>query len=115
MAAFAPVEIRGSAFGLLATVQAIGKVAVGSIAGLLYTVASPTVAFVYLAALILLALAILGWVEARDRLLGSSGPGLASTIDYVRLRPGQEGPGLPERAMSTARKLGTVDRPRRGG
>ncbi|MDQ3886831.1 MAG: MFS transporter [Actinomycetota bacterium] len=68
VAAFAPVQIRGSAFGLLATVQAIGNVAASAIAGLLYTVVSPTVAFAYLAAWMLLALAALAWAA---RPLGS--------------------------------------------
>lgn len=61
VAAFAPPEIRGSAFGLLATVQAIGNVAASAIAGLLYTVAAPTVAFAYLAVWMLIALATLAW------------------------------------------------------
>jgi hypothetical protein len=61
VAAFAPQEIRGSAFGVLATVQAIGNVAASAIAGLLYTVASPTVAFAYLAVWMLIALATLAW------------------------------------------------------
>jgi MFS family permease len=61
VAAFAPQEIRGSAFGLLATVQAIGNVAASAIAGLLYTVASPMVAFAYLAVWMLIALATLTW------------------------------------------------------
>ncbi len=64
VAAFAPPEIRGSAFGLLATVQAIGNVAASVLAGLLYTVASPTVAFVYLAVWMLTALAALWWAAA---------------------------------------------------
>jgi MFS family permease len=59
VAAFAPAEIRGSAFGLLATVQAIGNVAASAVAGLLYTVASPSVAFGYLVAWMVLALACL--------------------------------------------------------
>lgn len=67
VAAFAPVEIRGSAFGLLATVQAIGNVAASATAGLLYTVASPSIAFGYLAAWMLVALAVLGWAAARER------------------------------------------------
>jgi MFS family permease len=50
VAAFAPVDIRGPAFGLLATVQALGNVAASAVAGLLYTVASPAAAFGYLAA-----------------------------------------------------------------
>lgn len=66
MAAFAPAEIRDSAFGLLATVQAIGNVAASMVAGLLYTVASPAVAFAYLAVWMLIALGTLGWAAARD-------------------------------------------------
>jgi MFS family permease len=61
VAAFAPPKIRGSAFGLLATVQAIGNVAASAITGLLYTVASPMAAFAYLAVWMLIALATLAW------------------------------------------------------
>jgi MFS family permease len=60
VAVFAPSELRGSAFGLLATVQAVGNVAASAVAGLLYTVASPAVAFGYLAAWMLLALVLIG-------------------------------------------------------
>ncbi len=60
VAAFAPTALRGSAFGLLATVQAVGNVAASAVAGLLYTVASPAVAFGYLAVWMLLALVLLG-------------------------------------------------------
>jgi MFS family permease len=64
VAAFAPNELRGSAFGLLATVQALGNLAASAVAGLLYTVATPTVAFTYLAAWMLITLATLGWATA---------------------------------------------------
>jgi hypothetical protein len=37
--------VRGSAFGLLAAVQSFGNLAASAVAGLLYTSASPTVAF----------------------------------------------------------------------
>lgn len=70
VAAFAPDAIRGSAFGLLATVQALGNVAASVVAGLLYTLASPTAAFGYLAAWMLVALGVLAW---------AIGPGTAST------------------------------------
>ncbi|MDQ4092807.1 MAG: MFS transporter [Actinomycetota bacterium] len=66
VAAFAPSEIRGSAFGLLATVQAIGNVAASGIAGLLYTVVAPAVAFAYLAIWMLIALATLGWIASQS-------------------------------------------------
>lgn len=56
MAALAPVELRGSAFGLLAAVQSFGNLAASAIAGLLWTAASPRVAFGYLVAWMLLAL-----------------------------------------------------------
>lgn len=56
VAVFAPVDIRGSAFGLLATIQAVGNLAASGVAGILWTATSPTVAFAYLAGWMLLAL-----------------------------------------------------------
>jgi MFS family permease len=56
VAVLAPVELRGSAFGLLAAVQSFGNLAASAIAGLLWTAASPRVAFAYLVAWMLLAL-----------------------------------------------------------
>ncbi len=58
VAAFAPQELRGSAFGLLAAVQSFGNLAASAIAGLLWTAISPRTAFAYLAAW--MALALLG-------------------------------------------------------
>jgi MFS family permease len=57
VAALAPAEIRGSAFGLLAAIQAGGNLVASTTAGLLWTLASPRVAFAYLAFWMLLALA----------------------------------------------------------
>jgi MFS family permease len=59
VAALAPQRVRGSAFGLLATVQAVGNLAASGIAGILWTALSPTVAFGYLTAWMLLACAAL--------------------------------------------------------
>ena len=39
---FAPVEIRGSAFGMLAAIQSFGNLAASAIVGLLYTLVSPS-------------------------------------------------------------------------
>jgi MFS family permease len=61
VAAFAPEEVRGSAFGLLAAVQSVGNVAASAIAGLLYTFASPAAAFGYLVMWMVIALGVLGW------------------------------------------------------
>ena len=55
VAALAPAEIRGSAFGLLAAVQGFGNLAASAVAGLLWTAFSPAVAFGYLAAWMVLA------------------------------------------------------------
>lgn len=55
VAALAPAGLRGSAFGLLATVQAAGNFAASAVAGILWTVVSPTAAFGYCAAWMLLA------------------------------------------------------------
>jgi dipeptide/tripeptide permease len=45
-----PDRLRGSGFGVLGAVQATGDLVATVIAGLLYTVASPAVAFGYAAA-----------------------------------------------------------------
>jgi len=50
VAVAAPADIRGSAFGLLAAVQSFGNLAASGIAGLIWTLASPEAAFVYIAA-----------------------------------------------------------------
>lgn len=42
-------EIRRSAFGALAGIQSFGNLAASGIAGVLWTVVSPTVAFIYIA------------------------------------------------------------------
>jgi hypothetical protein len=65
VASLAPVELRGSAFGLLAAVQSFGNLAASAVAGLLWTAASARVAFAYLAAWMMLAL--LGLLAARRR------------------------------------------------
>jgi hypothetical protein len=62
VAALAPVELRGSAFGLLAAVQSFGNLAASAIAGLLWTLASPRVAFAHLAAW--MTLAVVGLLAA---------------------------------------------------
>lgn len=49
VATLSPTDLRESAFGLLATVQSFGNLVASGMAGLLWSVASPTVAFVYLA------------------------------------------------------------------
>jgi hypothetical protein len=63
VASLAPAEVRGSAFGLLAAVQSFGNFVAGAIAGLLYTVASPAVAFAYSVALMAAALVALVWAR----------------------------------------------------
>lgn len=49
VASLSPEQYRGSAFGLLAAIQSFGNLAASGVAGLLWTVFSPEVAFVYLA------------------------------------------------------------------
>jgi len=55
VANLAPTDIRGSAFGLLATVQSLGNLAASTIAGVLWTAVSATAAFTYAAAWMLIA------------------------------------------------------------
>lgn len=56
VAALAPKDLRGSAFGMLATVQSLGNLAASTLAGLLWSTVSPTAAFAYLTAWMVLAL-----------------------------------------------------------
>lgn len=56
VAALAPPQARGSAFGLLAFVQAGGNLAASVVAGILWTVVSAGAAFSYLAGWMALAL-----------------------------------------------------------
>ncbi|MFL5692889.1 MAG: hypothetical protein ACJ795_13885 [Ktedonobacteraceae bacterium] len=70
MAALAPVDLRGSAFGLLATVQSFGNIVASRVAGLLWTVISPSIAFIYLAAWALIScvvLARIAWQHSSSR------------------------------------------------
>ena len=59
VASLAPATLRGSAFGLLAALQSFGNFAASAVAGLLWTIASPRVAFAYLAFWMLASLALL--------------------------------------------------------
>jgi MFS family permease len=62
-----PARLRGSAFGLLAAIQSVGNLAASGIAGLLWTWASPRVAFGYLAGWMVLALIGLAGARLRRR------------------------------------------------
>lgn len=59
VASLAPTELRGSAFGFLAAVQSFGNIVASAIAGILWTLFSPTAAFLYLAAWMLISLIVL--------------------------------------------------------
>jgi MFS family permease len=59
VAALAPTQLRGSAFGLLAALQSVGNFAASATAGILWTAVAPAAAFAFAAAAMLLALAAL--------------------------------------------------------
>lgn len=59
VAVHAPEEIRGSAFGLLAAVQSFGNLGASVVAGAIWTLVSPRLAFAYLAAWMLVSLTAL--------------------------------------------------------
>jgi MFS family permease len=67
VASLASTELRGSAFGFLAAVQSFGNIVASAIAGLLWTVFSPTAAFFYLAVWMLVSLVVLVWFMLRER------------------------------------------------
>ncbi len=64
VASLAPNDIRGSAFGLLAATQSFGNLAASAIAGALWTLVSPRLAFVYLAAWMVTSLVALTLAQA---------------------------------------------------
>jgi MFS family permease len=55
VAGLAPRQLRGSAFGLVATVQSAGNLIASTVAGLLWTAVSPAAAFIFLAAAMVIA------------------------------------------------------------
>ena len=61
VADLAPENLRGSAFGLLATIQAAGNLAASTIAGILWTAASPAVAFLFLALAMITAIPLIAF------------------------------------------------------
>ena len=66
VASLAPPDLRGSAFGLLATVQSFGNIVASAIAGVIWSAISPTAAFIYLAVWMVAALALLGQLQMRQ-------------------------------------------------
>ena len=55
----APDDLRGSSFGLLAAVQSFGNLAASGIAGIIWSAASPTWAFGFLATVMIVATALI--------------------------------------------------------
>lgn len=70
VAALAPADRRGSAFGLLATAQAAANFAASAIAGILWTAVSPAAGFIFLAAAMIIAVPLI---------LASNHPNASST------------------------------------
>ena len=64
VAAYAPEDARGSAFGILAAIQSFGNLAASAVAGGLWTLVSPRAAFLYLAAWMLVAVTVVVWNRA---------------------------------------------------
>jgi MFS family permease len=59
VASLAPEQLRGSAFGMLAAIQAGGNLLASTIAGVLWTAVSPTAAFAFLAAAMAIAVPLI--------------------------------------------------------
>jgi MFS family permease len=60
VAQLAPNHIRGSAFGLLAAIQAGGNLIASTVAGILWTAISPAAAFIFLAIAMAIAMPLIG-------------------------------------------------------
>jgi MFS family permease len=69
VASVAPVDLRGSAFGVFAAIQSLGNLGASAVAGILWTAVSPTDAFSYLAAWMVIAFA--GLLSIRSRSSGT--------------------------------------------
>jgi MFS family permease len=65
VAALAPVDLRGSAFGVLAAIQSFGNLAASATAGALWTLVSARAAFLYLSAWMLVSLVALSRARVR--------------------------------------------------
>jgi MFS family permease len=96
VASLAPGHLRGSAFGLLATVQSAGNLIASSVAGLLWSEISPTVAFIFLAAAILIAAAlIMTTVRTSSSAQPTAMPGRTANSRYLEpTRRARPRPGL---------------------
>jgi MFS family permease len=68
VAALAPSDLRGSAFGALAAIQSFGNLAASAVAGGLWTLVSPRAAFLYLAGWMVVSAAALVAMAGRLRL-----------------------------------------------
>lgn len=62
-----PDHLRGSGFGVLGAVQAVGDLVATVVAGILYTAISARAAFVYAAVWMVLAVFVAGWLRASRR------------------------------------------------
>ena len=67
VATLAPSELRGSAFGLLASAQAAANLGASAIAGILWTTVSPAAAFGFLASVSVLAVPLILTSRAKGR------------------------------------------------
>jgi len=72
VATLASVSLRGSAFGLLATVQAGANLAASAVAGILWTAVSPVAAFLFLAAAMIVSVPLI--LTSRSRHTTGSPP-----------------------------------------
>ena len=80
VAGLAPLACRGSAFGLLAAVQSLGQLAASAVAGLLWTLVSPRVAFLYLSTWGVVALVLFARVRPRRGPGVEAGPFTAESV-----------------------------------
>ena len=65
VATYAADEIRGSSFGMLAAIQSFGNLAASVVVGLLYTLVSPSFAFGYASAIMVVALVVVASTTRR--------------------------------------------------
>ena len=65
VASLAPVQVRGSSFGVLAAIQSVGNLAASAVAGVLWTRVSPSAAFAFLSSAMIVAAILIVSTRAR--------------------------------------------------
>jgi MFS family permease len=103
----APAGLRGSAFGLLAAIQSAGNLAASTIAGVLWTAASPGAAFIFLAvAMAIATLALTAAASGNRQPTPAASYGAAGPVPHAPVRGDDRHPASAPRTVPTGAARG---------